>query len=59
VPRADDFVIGRAGREVVGAITPLRSSASTSRFRTINTILPQVLTVIGETKFGMRNGIFA
>jgi O-antigen/teichoic acid export membrane protein len=56
---ADDFVIVALGERWVGAITPLRILGFYVSFRTINTILPQVLTVIGETKFGMRNGIFA
>lgn len=56
---ADDFVIVALGQKWIGAITPLRILGFYVSFRTINTILPQVLTVIGETKFGMRNGIFA
>jgi O-antigen/teichoic acid export membrane protein len=49
----------RSAREWIGVITPLRILGFYVSFRTINTILPQVLTVIGETKFGMRNGLFA
>lgn len=56
---ADDFVMVALGDKWVGVITPLRILGFYVSFRTINTILPQVLTVIGETKFGMRNGIFA
>jgi PST family polysaccharide transporter len=56
---ADDFVKVALGDQWLGAITPLRILGFYVSFRTINTILPQVLTVIGETKFGMRNGIFA
>ena len=56
---ADDFVKVALGEKWIGAITPLRILGFYVSFRTINTILPQVLTVIGETRFGMRNGIFA
>jgi len=56
---ADDFVKVTLGEKWVGAITPLRILGFYVSFRTINTILPQILTVIGETKFGMRNGVYA
>lgn len=56
---ADDFVKVALGEKWLDAIIPLRLLSVYISLRTINTLIPQILTVIGETKFLVKNGIFA
>lgn len=56
---ADDFVKVALGSQWLEATLPLRLLSIYISLRTINTMLPQILTVIGETRFLVRNGIFA
>jgi O-antigen/teichoic acid export membrane protein len=54
---AHEFVPLALGRKWSGAIVPLELLAFYASFRVIVTLLPQVLNVVGETRFGMRNAI--
>lgn len=56
---ADDFVRVALGATWLGVIVPLRLLGGYVAMRTISTIPSQVLTIIGETRFTMKNGIFA
>jgi O-antigen/teichoic acid export membrane protein len=53
---AKEFVPVALGAKWAGAVVPLELLALYAAFRSIVTLLPQVLNVIGETRFGMRNG---
>jgi O-antigen/teichoic acid export membrane protein len=54
---AREFVPVALGKKWDGAIVPLQLLAFYAAFRVIVTLLPQVLNVVGETRFGMLNGI--
>jgi teichuronic acid exporter len=54
---AHEFVPLALGEKWDGAIVPLQLLAFYASFRVIVTLLPQVLNVVGETRFGMRNAI--
>ncbi|RPJ49288.1 MAG: lipopolysaccharide biosynthesis protein [Candidatus Latescibacterota bacterium] len=56
---ADTLVPFVLGEQWVGAIVPLRILALYATFRSIITLLPQILNVTGETRFGMWNGFLA
>lgn len=56
---ADDFVRFALGSTWLGVIVPLRLLGGYVAMRTISTIPSQVLTIIGETRFTMKNGLFA
>jgi O-antigen/teichoic acid export membrane protein len=54
---ADEFVPLALGRKWEGAIVPLQLLAFYASFRAIVTLLPQVLVVVGETRFAMWNSV--
>jgi hypothetical protein len=56
---ADDFVRVVLGPAWIAVILPLRLLAGYIALRTISTIPSQVLTVIGDTRFTMKNGVLA
>lgn len=56
---ADDFVRLVLGEQWEAAIGPLRVLAFCAALRSIAPLLPQVLNIVGESRFGMRNGVAA
>lgn len=54
---ADDFVLAYLGPQWVETILPLRILALYVTFRSVVTLLPQILTVLGQTRFLMINGL--
>lgn len=54
---AREFVPLALGKKWDGAIVPLELLAFYGSFRVIVTLFPQVLNVVGETRFGMRNAV--
>jgi teichuronic acid exporter len=54
---ADDFVLAYLGPQWTEAVLPLRILALYATFRSVVTLLPQALTMLGDTKFLMLNGI--
>lgn len=54
---ADDFVLSYLGPRWVEAILPLRILCLYATFRSVVTLLPQVLTMRGETRFLMWNAV--
>jgi O-antigen/teichoic acid export membrane protein len=55
----DDFVMLLMGEKWAGAVVPLRLLAIYASLRSIAVLLPPILTVIGDTKFNVRNSIAA
>ena len=56
---ADDFVKLALGPQWIDAIVPLRLLSVYISMRTIQTIIPQVVIALGDTRFLMHNGILA
>lgn len=56
---AREFVTLVLGRKWLGAIAPLQLLAVYASFRSLTTLLPQVLTAVQETRFVMRNTLAA
>ena len=56
---ADDFVHVTLGEKWAAVVEPLRLLALYASFRSIATLLPQVLSVTNETRFAMWNAIIA
>jgi PST family polysaccharide transporter len=56
---ADTLVPVVLGEQWLGAVVPLRLLALYATFRSIVTLLPHVVNVIGETRFGMWNAYLA
>ena len=56
---ADDFVKLALGPQWIDAIIPLRLLSVYISMRTIQTIIPQVVIALGDTRFLMHNGILA
>jgi O-antigen/teichoic acid export membrane protein len=56
---ADDFVKLALGPQWIDAILPLRLLSVYISMRTIQTIIPQVVIALGDTRFLMHNGILA
>jgi teichuronic acid exporter len=56
---ARDFVLIVLGQHWTGMIAPLQVLAFYAAFRSLTPLLPQVLIVIGETRFAMRAGMAA
>ncbi|MEZ4586474.1 MAG: lipopolysaccharide biosynthesis protein [Gemmatimonadales bacterium] len=54
---ADDFVVAYLGPQWLEAVGPLRILAMYATLRSIVTLLPQVLTMLDDTRFLMFNGI--
>jgi PST family polysaccharide transporter len=55
---ADDFVAVYLGPQWTEAVVPLQILALNAAFRSVVTLLPQVLTMLGDTRFLRRHGIF-
>jgi len=56
---ADDFVKLALGPQWIDAIVPLRLLSVYISMRTIQTIIPQVVIALGDTRFLMMNGVLA
>jgi O-antigen/teichoic acid export membrane protein len=56
---ADDFVKLALGPQWIDAIVPLRLLSVYISMRTIQTIIPQVVIALGDTRFLLHNGILA
>lgn len=56
---ADDLVRLALGPQWEASIVPLRLLSIFISFRVVSSVLAQVLTVTGDTRFGMWNGIFS
>jgi len=54
---ADDVVRIALGPKWAGAALPLQILAVVAPIRSIATLLPQITTIVGETRFGMRHSI--
>lgn len=54
---ADDFVHAYLGPQWWEAVLPLRILALYATFRSVVTVLPQALTMLGDTRFLMWNGL--
>jgi teichuronic acid exporter len=56
---ADDLVLVALGSRWQAAVAPLRFLAIYASFRSIAPLVPQILNVVGESRFGMWNGLVA
>jgi PST family polysaccharide transporter len=56
---ADTLVPFALGAKWQGAVVPLQLLAAYATFRSVITLLPQILNVTGETRFGMWNAYLA
>jgi O-antigen/teichoic acid export membrane protein len=56
---ARDFVLAFLGTKWSGAIVPLQLLAVVMGFRSVAPLLPQVLNVLGDTRFSMYNSLLA
>lgn len=54
---ADDFVNAYLGPQWLSTVVPLRILALYTTFRSVVTLLPQILTMLGDTRFLMINGL--
>jgi len=55
---APDFIMLALGDKWRGAIVPLQLLSLSAAIRSLTPLLPQVLNVVGESRFGMRYGVF-
>jgi PST family polysaccharide transporter len=56
---ADDLVLVALGARWETVVAPLRLLAIYASFRSIAPLVPQILNVVGESRFGMWNGLVA